>query len=81
MTDEEKRQEIAESTSYNIPWQHLNKKNQKLVKKTKAQIEKLQKQSDELEIKLQDILLSVPNIPHESVVVGEDETQNKEMHK
>jgi len=32
MTDEEKRQEIAESTSYNIPWQYLNKKNQKLVK-------------------------------------------------
>lgn len=54
---------------------------QKLVKQAKAKIDKLQKQAEELEIKLKDVLLSVPNIPHESVILGEDETKNKEIHK
>lgn len=35
----------------------------------------------ELQVKLQDILLNVPNLPHESVPVGKSETDNVEVRK
>lgn len=35
----------------------------------------------EIETKLENILLSIPNIPHESVVSGPDDTYNKEMRR
>ena len=54
---------------------------QKEVKDIKLEVDKLEKESNELDVKLKDILLSIPNIPDSSVVIGEDETKNKEMHK
>lgn len=35
----------------------------------------------ELQAELQSILLTVPNLPHESVPVGKDETENKEVRR
>lgn len=35
----------------------------------------------DIQTKLQDLMLNVPNLPHESVPVGKDETENKEMRK
>jgi len=54
---------------------------QKDVKNIKTEIDNLQVESDKLKEKLNDILLSVPNIPDKSVVIGEDESKNKEIHK
>ena len=54
---------------------------QKEVKDIKLEVDKLEKEANELDVKLKDILLSIPNIPDSSVVIGEDETKNKEMHK
>ena len=54
---------------------------QKDVKKIKTQIEDLEAKSKKLEVQLKDILLSIPNIPDTSVVFGEDETKNKEIHR
>ena len=54
---------------------------QKKVKDIKLEVDKLEKQANELETKLKDILLSIPNIPDPSVVIGEDESKNKEIHK
>ena len=54
---------------------------QKDVKKLKTQIDELEIKAKELEVQLKDILLSIPNIPDASVVLGEDETKNKEMHR
>jgi seryl-tRNA synthetase len=35
----------------------------------------------DIQVELQDILLNVPNLPHESVPVGKDETDNVEVRK
>lgn len=35
----------------------------------------------DIQTKLQDLMLNVPNLPHESVPVGQDETENKEVRK
>jgi seryl-tRNA synthetase len=40
------------------------------------QIDSLQKKVDETEAKLEDLLLRIPNIPHPSVPVGKDESDN-----
>lgn len=44
-------------------------------------IQKLDGEVREIEGKLQDILMVIPNIPHESVPVGPDETGNQEVRK
>ncbi len=44
-------------------------------------IQKLDGEVREIEGKLQDILMIIPNIPHESVPVGPDETGNQEIRK
>ena len=36
---------------------------------------------EEIQAQMQDILLSIPNLPHESVPVGNDETQNVEVRR
>mgnify|MGYP006290742893 CR=1 FL=1 len=46
-----------------------------------ARIKELDQKVDEVEDELNDILLSIPNIPHESVPVGTDEEDNKEVKK
>jgi seryl-tRNA synthetase len=38
-------------------------------------------QLDEIQKRLQDLMLGVPNLPHESVPVGDDETQNVEVRR
>ena len=35
----------------------------------------------DIQTRLQDLMLGVPNLPHESVPVGQDETENKEVRK
>ncbi len=36
---------------------------------------------DEIQAQLSDLMLSIPNLPHESVPVGKDETQNVEVRR
>lgn len=54
---------------------------QKEVSKIKTDLADLQKQADVLSKKLKDAMLGIPNLPHESVPTGKDETENKEIHK
>ncbi|MCQ3908419.1 MAG: hypothetical protein MJ200_02465 [Mycoplasmoidaceae bacterium] len=54
---------------------------QKEVSKIKADVADLQKQADVLAKQLKDAMLGIPNLPHESVPTGKDETENKEIHK
>lgn len=51
------------------------------VKEIKSQISSLTSQEQELSIKIDDIVHSIPNIPDKSVPVGKDETENVEIHK
>ena len=44
-------------------------------------LEVLEKQTHELQAKLHDIYLHMPNIPHESVPAGKDENDNREEHQ
>ena len=44
----------------------------------KADIERVEERADELEAELEELLLQVPNVPHDSVPVGDDEADNVE---
>ncbi len=48
-------------------------------KHMKEQIAGLEKQAEEFDAKLRETLTTIPNLPHDSVPVGHDETANKEM--
>lgn len=50
-------------------------------KRIGEEIKTLEEKEKELQKKLNDLLLMVPNIPHESVPVGEDESQNVEVRR
>lgn len=50
-------------------------------KKINERIEFVEKDLDEIKEKLNKLMLYVPNIPHESVPVGPDETHNVEVRK
>jgi len=55
-----------------------------LIKDMKEVSDKIKKNENELkeiEEKIKDILLNIPNIPHESVPVGKEESDNKELRK
>ncbi len=54
---------------------------QKEVTQIKAKAADLEKQSAALSKELKDKMLGIPNLPHESVPTGKDETENKEVHK
>ena len=41
----------------------------------------LEKELEEIRTKLNDLLLRIPNLPHESVPVGKDETENVEVRR
>lgn len=41
----------------------------------------LEKRTEELKKALTDLLLTIPNLPHESVPVGKDETENVEVRR
>ncbi len=46
------------------------------MKQVGAEIKELDRRLSEIDQKIKEILLSIPNIPHESVPVGEDESDN-----
>ncbi|MDY6819743.1 MAG: serine--tRNA ligase [Halobacteriales archaeon] len=47
----------------------------------KAEIESIEERADELESELESALLELPNVPHEEVPVGEDESDNVEAER
>ncbi len=51
------------------------------VKKIKEKIEGLEDKLSKVEEKLKGVMLSIPNIPHQSVPVGKDETENVEVRR
>ena len=46
-----------------------------------GQIKALEQSVDELDASLKDVLSSIPNVPHESVPVGKDESDNVEVRR
>ncbi|MCQ3907492.1 MAG: hypothetical protein MJ219_01755 [Mycoplasmoidaceae bacterium] len=54
---------------------------QKSVANIKSNAAELDKQKTILESDLKDLMLGIPNLPHESVPTGKDETDNKEIKK
>jgi len=53
----------------------------KQVAESKERISELDKQRDQVEVRMRELLTSLPNLPHESVPVGKDESQNVEIRK
>jgi seryl-tRNA synthetase (EC 6.1.1.11) len=51
------------------------------VKEIKEKIEGLEDRLSEVEEQLKRVMLSIPNIPHQSVPVGRDETENVEVRR
>jgi seryl-tRNA synthetase len=51
------------------------------VKEIKEKIEGLEDKLSEVEEQLNRVMLSIPNIPHQSVPVGKDETENVEVRR
>jgi seryl-tRNA synthetase len=51
------------------------------VKEIKEKIEVLEAQLSKVEEQLKRVMLSIPNIPHQSVPVGKDETENVEVRR
>jgi len=47
----------------------------------KEELQQVEDRADELEAKLEARLLEIPNVPHESVPVGEDESDNVERYR
>ncbi len=47
----------------------------------KAELQAVEERADELESELEELLLEVPNVPHESVPEGEDESDNVERYR
>jgi len=47
----------------------------------KAELQDVEERADELEAELEAALLELPNIPHDSVPVGEDESDNVERYR
>jgi seryl-tRNA synthetase len=53
----------------------------KEVNELKERIAELDQLRDQAETRIQDLISTLPNIPHESVPVGKDETSNKEIRR
>lgn len=51
------------------------------VAQLKVEMERIEQDLPQIQAALDDLLLSVPNLPHESVPVGTDETENVEVRK
>ncbi|WP_115865517.1 serine--tRNA ligase [Halorussus litoreus] len=47
----------------------------------KAEVEEVEDRADELKAELDEAMLELPNIPHESVPVGDDESDNVERYR
>ncbi|MCQ2748217.1 MAG: hypothetical protein MJ223_03125 [Mycoplasmoidaceae bacterium] len=54
---------------------------QKEVAKMKKDAADAEKKAADLAAKLKEAMLVIPNLPHESVPTGKDETDNVEVHK
>jgi seryl-tRNA synthetase len=91
--DEERRNIIAQSDEANAERNRLSREigemmkagrreeaeaKRKQVGVLKEEIARLDEARDGAERRMQDLLATVPNVPHESVPVGPDETANKE---
>lgn len=94
--DKERRKIIAEVEKLKAEKNKLSKEIGELFKEGKKEeaqkakeevvaknekIEQLEKELKEVEQKFNKLLLSIPNIPHENVSIGEDETQNVEIRR
>lgn len=92
--DEERRELIAKAEGIKSEQNSLNKEIPKLKKSGENISELMEKMKDmsakvseynsrisDLEKRQREILLSIPNIPHESVPVGKDDTENKEVRR
>ena len=90
--DEERRSILRELEAFRAERNALSKEVGKLkskgeqtaelegkVKEIKEKIEGLEGQLSEVEEQLKSVMLSIPNIPHHSVPVGKDETENVEV--
>jgi len=53
----------------------------KEVNELKERIAELDRQRDQAETRMHDLISTLPNIPHESVPVGKDESANLEIHR
>src|SRR5699024_7422721 len=92
--DEKRRKLIAESESLKAKRNDVSKQIPKLKKEGKdadAVIQEMREVGDKIaslddelkaiESQLEQLMLSIPNIPHESVPVGEDEDDNEQVRK
>ena len=94
--DKERRKLIAEVEQLKAEKNKLSKEIGKLFKEGKKEeaqkakeevvaknerIDCLEKELKEVEKRFNNLLLTVPNLPHESVPVGKDETENVEIRK
>jgi seryl-tRNA synthetase len=94
--DGERRRVIAESDNLNAERNAASKEigalmksgrkdeaesQRKAVGELKDRVAELERQRDEAESKMRDLLSALPNIPHESVPVGADESANEEVRR
>jgi seryl-tRNA synthetase len=94
--DKERRRTIAQSDKLNAERNQMSSKIGALIKEGKAdealdlrsqmgdlkeQITKFTEWRDKVEEKMRQFLVTIPNIPHESVPVGADETANVEVRR
>jgi seryl-tRNA synthetase len=94
--DSERRRVIAESDALNAQRNSSSREigalmkegrkdeaeaRRKEVGELKERIAELERSRDEAERRMQELLAAVPNVPHESVPVGRDESANKEVRR
>src|SRR5918998_475066 len=94
--DQQRRRVIAQSDAYNAELNRTSKEIGALMKSgqgeeaaaRRAQVAQLKEQMadaarerDEAEKRMRELLSTLPNIPHESVPVGADESANKEVRR
>jgi seryl-tRNA synthetase len=95
-TDEERRRVIAESDQLNAQRNSASREigalmkegkrdeaeaQRKEVNALKERISELEKRRDEAEARMRELLSTLPNIPHESVPFGKDESDNVEVRR
>ncbi|HEY6231488.1 MAG TPA: serine--tRNA ligase [Pyrinomonadaceae bacterium] len=94
--DAERRRVIAESDQLNAARNSASREigalmkegkrdeaeaRRKQVTESKERIAELDRQRDDAETRMRDLLTTLPNIPHESVPVGKDESANEEVRR
>ena len=61
--------------------QEAAKKLRDKLRKTSEQIKALEDKQNNIEATVQKLLISIPNLAHESVPVGKDDSENQELHR